>query len=68
MKQVVEALERHYKIHIDLNSSGIVNCPFSGKFDQAPLEAVMETIAVTLEAKTTRLTESEYRISGGGCK
>ncbi|MFM9950161.1 MAG: FecR family protein [Saprospiraceae bacterium] len=68
MKQVVEALERHYKIQIDLNSSGIVNCPFSGKFDQAPLEAVMETIAVTLEAKTTRLTESEYRISGGGCK
>jgi len=68
MKQVVEALERHYKIRIDLDGSGIVNCPFSGKFDQAPIEAVMETIAVTLEAKTTRLAESEYRISGGGCK
>lgn len=68
MKQVVEALERHYKIQIDFHDSGIANCPFSGKFDQAPLEAVMETIKVTLDAKTARLAESKYRISGGGCK
>ena len=68
MKQVVEALERHYKIGIDLSGSGIANCPFSGKFDQAPIEAIMETIAVTLKARTTRLSESAYRISGGACK
>lgn len=68
MKEVVEALERHYRIHIQLDGSGIANCPFSGNFNQAPIEAVMETIAVTLKANTDRLAASEYRISGGSCK
>lgn len=68
MKQVVEALERHYKIRIDFQGSGIANCPFSGNFNQVPVEAIMETIAVTLKANTTRLAEGEYRIAGGACK
>ncbi|NUO00197.1 MAG: FecR domain-containing protein, partial [Saprospiraceae bacterium] len=54
MTQVAEALERHYKIRIELDRSSIAHCPFSGNFSQTPLEAIMETIAVTLKAKTTR--------------
>lgn len=69
LDRVVEALERHYKVRIRLaGNTNISACPFSGNFDHASIDEIMETIAVTLNAGTTRLASGEYQISGGNCK
>lgn len=68
MDQVVESLERYYKVRIEFADAAMANCPFSGSFEKENLDVVLQTIEVTLNAKAVLQGNDSYVLKGGGCK
>lgn len=64
---VVDALERHYKVQIDVSNSSIRNCPLSVQFEDTPLSTVFETFETIFNTEVEQVKPNHYMVRGGGC-
>lgn len=67
MKDVLMAIERHYGISISLDSPNILNCSFTGTFEDAEPDYLLKILSNSLGISTEWTGVRKLRISGGGC-
>ncbi|WP_017729726.1 FecR family protein [Nafulsella turpanensis] len=68
LSQVLPVLESYYGIRFRVSSSALLNCRFTGSFQDIPLEELLEIISYSLDLRVEELGEKRYKISGKGCK
>ncbi len=64
--QVVQQLERLYKMPIDLRNEAIGRCSLTAEFDDEPIEVVLGVIAETFGLELTK-DRNGYALDGQGC-
>lgn len=67
MQEVLAAIERHYGISISLDSPDILTCSFTGTFEDAEPDYLLEILSNSLGISTEWTGARKLRISGGGC-
>lgn len=68
LQSVLRDLERYYGVELQLQNPAIANCRFTGSFDQAELEGVLQVLAATLQLEYRKQDNQTLIISGQGCK
>jgi ferric-dicitrate binding protein FerR (iron transport regulator) len=67
LSEVLPILERYYGIAIE-GSESLLNCHYTGNFEQAELEEVLNTIAFTFpNGMNIEKTNDKYILTGQGC-
>ena len=67
MGQLIQSLENHYNIDIEVEQSETLNCRFTGDFQQTDIESAIKVITRATGTSYT-LSEGQYLIKGSGCK
>ena len=67
LSQVVDDIEEHYNVTINLRQSDLGNCHLTSKFDNRSLSEVFEVLELVLNIEITETDTKEYIISGKGC-
>lgn len=67
LAEVTAVLERYYGISLPIQNSQLANCRFTGSFQDAELEEVLQVLEATLQLEYTRKNEQSYTLSGQGC-
>lgn len=68
ISKVVEALERYYNISITVENEQILNCPYTGTYDNPKLEDMIQFVEASLPFVKINQTENNLTFSGEGCK
>jgi transmembrane sensor len=66
LNTVVENLEHYFKINIEIKNQNIVQCRFTGSFDQPTIEEIIEALSVSLDLTIVK-KDDIYVIDGDGC-
>lgn len=66
LKEMVPVLEKYFKIRVVIEQESILNCHFTGEFEQPKLDEVLNMLARTLQLEWKK-TDNTYSISGRGC-
>ncbi|EAY25332.1 FecR family protein [Microscilla marina] len=66
LQNIIPELERFYQVKIELTNSKMLNCRFTGTFDNVALEEALEIIKFTFNASYTK-SSNKYIIKGKGC-
>ncbi|MCP4439072.1 MAG: DUF4974 domain-containing protein [Aureispira sp.] len=66
INDVVNTLERHFDIDIQ-PTENILKCHFTGRFDEANLDEVLQTIAFSLDLQVDKDSDT-IKLSGEGCQ
>jgi ferric-dicitrate binding protein FerR (iron transport regulator) len=66
LREVVRSLENYFRVKIVVNNKNLLDCRFTGTFNEAPLEDVIEAVAVALDLQVEREANS-ISIFGEGC-
>lgn len=64
--KVLALLEMQYETTFGVSENNILNCRFTGKFDNAKLDDVLQTLSYSLDIRFTQ-TGNHYSVSGKGC-
>ena len=64
---VLQALERYYKIKVELKNTAIENCKFVGDFNNTQLSTILKTLAETYQVEVKEIAQNQYLIEGGNC-
>jgi ferric-dicitrate binding protein FerR (iron transport regulator) len=67
LKQVLGDLERFYGIKVKLQNANLGNCRFSGNFENAKLDEVLQILEITLNLNYQKLSKHNIIITGPGC-
>lgn len=67
LRNVFAALERYYKVDIELANPEIAACHFTGNFQDLEVAKVIESVSVGLGLKTEEVASDQYKIYGKGC-
>ncbi|MBN1117891.1 MAG: FecR family protein [Bacteroidales bacterium] len=67
LSYVIAQLEDFYNIQINLNSPEILNCSFSGTFNNQSLDEVIKILEFTMNLTFTQNNTSCYSVSGHKC-
>ena len=67
LQQVILQIEEAYKINIDLTDEKLLNCSFTGKFENQNIDEVMEILAEVLKLDFTKQDSTNFKITGGLC-
>jgi ferric-dicitrate binding protein FerR (iron transport regulator) len=67
IKQVCDALNKHFSIDVIVEDKTIYNCKFTGSFDDAKLQDVLKTMEAALNIKV-QTNQNRVTISGKGCE
>ncbi len=68
LPQVLEAIHRHYEVRIELEGEKLRDCTYTGSFQDAPLDDVLQTLKLTFGAGVVHQGEGRYFIRGGNCR
>lgn len=66
LKDIIPELERFYKIKFEVSNPKMLNCRFTGTFDNINLEQALKIIKFTLDASYKK-SGNKYIIEGKGC-
>jgi ferric-dicitrate binding protein FerR (iron transport regulator) len=66
LENIIPELEKLYQIKIVLGNEKMLNCRFTGTFDNVKLEEALEIIKFTFNASYTQ-SGNTYTIKGKGC-
>lgn len=65
MSKVIETLERHYKVNIEIESPELMSCIYSrGTFEKKSIDFVMEIVDVTFPSIKVEKKNGAYSLSG----
>lgn len=67
IKEAITALERHYKVKIDIEKAGFKNCPITYSFIRQPLEDILEVIGAAFGSKMDGNMKDGFVFYGGSC-
>jgi transmembrane sensor len=67
LEDILPLLEELYNISFQVDEKRILNCRFTGKFDNAKLEDVLRTLSYSMDIKFTSQIGNYYQVSGRGC-
>ncbi len=69
LPQVIEAVNRHYGVSISLNSEVLAKCTYSGVFQKATLDEVLQTLQITYGLKVAKTPKAPDKmvLKGGSC-
>lgn len=67
LKEVVPDLERYYGVDLQLQNTQMGECRFTGNFQKAKLEEVLQVLAATLQLKYQKQEKQKYILTGPGC-
>ncbi len=66
LPQVVEAVSRHYRVDVSLESESLNQCTYTGVFQKATLDEVLQTLQITYGLRVVRSDKIVLR--GGSCR
>lgn len=67
LQSVLGTLEDVYGVKISVSNDKIHNCKVSAKFDNQPVESVLEILSRTFNLELTKSGAKEFSLSGDGC-
>jgi ferric-dicitrate binding protein FerR (iron transport regulator) len=67
LEEVIQSLERHFDIQVDVNNEGLLACDLKADFDHNSLEEIIQTIQFSLNCEIL-FEDNRYVISGNPCK
>ncbi len=67
LSQVVDDIEQHYNVTMNLENSDLGNCHLTSKFDNKSLGEVFKVLELVLNIEIIETDTKEYIISGKGC-
>ncbi len=67
MKEVVQDVIRHYRVNITIQNPKLLDCHFTGDFNNTNIESVVNIITSATNSSYTH-SEGIYFINGVGCK
>lgn len=67
LQSVLGTLEDVYGVKISVSNERINNCKVSAKFDNQPIESVLEILSRTFNLELTKSGAKEFSLSGEGC-
>ncbi|SMB83876.1 FecR family protein [Hymenobacter roseosalivarius DSM 11622] len=67
LSEVLPALEHYYGVSLRLSDKNLANCRFTGTFDHAPLDEVLQVLEATLQVRYTKPAAQVYQLQGPGC-
>ncbi len=67
VSQIVEDLEKLYRTKILTEDAAILNCRFSGKFNNNSLNEIIEIIAFALDLEIENIGQNQFSLKGSGC-
>jgi ferric-dicitrate binding protein FerR (iron transport regulator) len=67
MRKVIRALRSYFQKDIDVTNEKILDCRFTGSFNDPTLEEVVETLSLALGLEMT-LNQNVYMLDGSGCE
>jgi len=69
LREVLEELERYYGItFLQLQGAEPGNCRFTGTFQAADLEEVLQVLEASLQVEIIQQDEHTYTLAGNGCR
>ena len=66
--EVIRDLERYFNIQVKVSNQKILDCHFSGTFNNPQLTNLIEVLSFSMELDIEQLSQSEISISGKGCR
>jgi transmembrane sensor len=67
LEKILRLLEQQYAVSFKVSEHKLLNCRFTGKFDNAKLEDVLQTLSFSLDIKFSPQPGNHYNVSGQGC-
>ncbi len=68
LAEVFQALERYYKVTIEVSNPAIGNCDYTSNFERSDFAEVAESLALGLRLKIEKTAPNRYVVSGEGCQ
>ncbi len=68
LTEVFQALERYYKVKIEVTTPSIKNCEYTSDFENSQLSEVVESLSLGLGLNLKKSTPKHYIFSGEGCQ
>lgn len=67
MTAVVEQLEKHFNVNVQLANEGVKRCTLTATFEDEPIDYILRVIADTYRLTLTQGTPGTYLLDGEGC-
>jgi transmembrane sensor len=67
LSDVLQTLEQYFDTDISVNNKDILNCRFTGNFENPDLKEILEVLAVSVDLKYKE-NGGDFRLEGMGCK
>lgn len=67
LREVLAALGRYYNVRLQLQKPALGNCRFTGTFQNAELQEVLQVLEASLQINITKQNEQTYTLTGEGC-
>jgi ferric-dicitrate binding protein FerR (iron transport regulator) len=67
MDKVIRTLEKYFGVPIEVTDERMLQCRFTGTFEQPTLQEIVDVLVVSVDLTYTRNNE-QYIFSGRGCK
>ncbi|MEO9804058.1 MAG: FecR domain-containing protein [Reichenbachiella sp.] len=67
LRTVLDVLGDVYGVNIIVSDEKIYNCQMSAKFDNQPMDSVLEIVSRTFNLELTKSGSKEFYLSGEGC-
>ncbi|MEM1320350.1 MAG: FecR domain-containing protein [Bacteroidota bacterium] len=67
MGEVIESLERYFGITIDVSDERILNCHFTGNYQNPELKQILDVLQFGMNLEIDQQT-TQYRLTGEGCR
>lgn len=64
---LIDAIERHYYVDIEVEDQHTLNCRFTGNFKETEIESTIKVITRAI-GTTYKKSEDSYLIQGSGCR
>ncbi|GAB3535066.1 FecR domain-containing protein [Pontibacter brevis] len=67
LAEVTRVLERYYGVQLQLQNEALATCHFTGSFEGASLEEVLQVLEATMQLEYTKQHDTTYTLRGQGC-
>lgn len=68
LREVLSALRKHYNVMFHVTNTQVLDCRFTGKFQDARIDDIIEILSYSLNIKFQLQKKDNYEVSGKGCK
>jgi len=67
LADVIEQLERIYKVRVQLRNADLARCKLTAEFEDEPVDAILKVIAGTFDLQVGQAPDGTWFLDGEGC-